>query len=484
MKKTFTINVAGFPFTIDDDAYTLLNDYLDTLEHAFARQDDTRELVSDIESRVAELLLECTASGSAIVTAKDVEEVIKRVGQPEDMIEEDESIQINGNSSSYSSFSSETITPPPFIPPFKKKNKKLFRDPQNAMVGGVCSGLAHYFGTDPTAVRLLTVLLTIVSISTMGIAYLILWLVVPEARTPLERMQMMGEQPTVENIGKTVTDNFKEENMQSQAPFTSSRNINFSDSLASFFGVCARLLVILGLVIAIPILFAMAVGLIGCIFALIAFSTSWGGTLFGDNYPSWMEEASTIPIWGVICGIGSLLALGIPLFLLIRMGLKKDRQPLSKNTKISLSVIWAIGFILGATSAGRIINLATEQDRQRNIRWNQERKERREKEQRLLDENQSQDENADWDDIADWGELAYPQSDDDSQTADSSTTSKAPTAATDSDPHKKSTKKSTKTAEKTTIGTPSTKKETPASKSKTTTNSPDSTSTKTPSSTK
>ena len=61
MKKTFTINVAGFPFTIDDDAYTLLNDYLDTLEHAFARQDDTRELVSDIESREAELLLECTA---------------------------------------------------------------------------------------------------------------------------------------------------------------------------------------------------------------------------------------------------------------------------------------------------------------------------------------------------------------------------------------------------------------------------------------
>ena len=54
MKKTFTINVAGFPFTIDDDAYTLLNDYLDTLEHAFARQDDTRELVSDIESRVAD----------------------------------------------------------------------------------------------------------------------------------------------------------------------------------------------------------------------------------------------------------------------------------------------------------------------------------------------------------------------------------------------------------------------------------------------
>lgn len=109
MKKTFNINVAGFPFTIDDDAYTLLSDYLDTIEHAFAKQDDSRELVNDIESRIAELLLEQTSSGSAIVTAQDVEQVIRRVGQPEEMIEEDETISIDSEKVEYK----ETVTPPP-----------------------------------------------------------------------------------------------------------------------------------------------------------------------------------------------------------------------------------------------------------------------------------------------------------------------------------------------------------------------------------
>lgn len=109
MKKTFNINVAGFPFTIDDDAYTLLSDYLDTIEHAFAKQDDSRELVNDIESRIAELLLEQTSSGSAIVTAQDVEQVIRRVGQPEEMIEEDETISIDSEKMEYK----ETVTPPP-----------------------------------------------------------------------------------------------------------------------------------------------------------------------------------------------------------------------------------------------------------------------------------------------------------------------------------------------------------------------------------
>ncbi|MDE6444767.1 MAG: PspC family transcriptional regulator, partial [Muribaculaceae bacterium] len=90
MKKTFSINIAGFPFIIDEDAYTLLNDYLKTIEHAFSRQEDAREIVSDIEGRVAELLMEQVAEGSQIITINQVEEVITRIGKPEDMLEEDE----------------------------------------------------------------------------------------------------------------------------------------------------------------------------------------------------------------------------------------------------------------------------------------------------------------------------------------------------------------------------------------------------------
>ena len=191
MKKTFNINVAGFPFIIDDDAYTLLDNYLQTIENAFAGNDETRELANDIESRVAELLMERTSTNSPIVSVADVEEVISRVGQPEEIMEEDETISIKtpGGDNAAKEDAKNAATPPPYIPPVTPIKKKLFRDPQNTMIGGVCSGLAWYLNMDPTIVRLLTVLITMVSMFSGAIAYLILMLVVPEAKTPLERMQ-------------------------------------------------------------------------------------------------------------------------------------------------------------------------------------------------------------------------------------------------------------------------------------------------------
>lgn len=364
MKKTFNINVAGFPFTIDDDAYTLLSDYLDTIEHAFSRIDDSDELVNDIENRVAELLIECTSSGSTIVTAKDVEEVIRRVGQPEEMVEEDETLNISldKGTESVEETIKETVTPPPYIPPLPPIKKKLYRDPQNAILGGVCSGLAHYFNAEPSTIRLITVLLTVVSVSTMGIAYLILWIVYPEAKTPYERLQMLGEQPTFENIGKTVTNSFKEEASQGQ-PDAPVKSHNFGDTLANFFGICAKVLVILGLIIAVPLLIAMVTVLIGLIFALIAFGTGMEIPWLGNTIPDWYEEIGHLPFWGIICGIGCILTLGIPLYLLIRLGLKKNKTPMSNTLKTSLVIIWILGLIGGAVATGRVLNIASELDK-------------------------------------------------------------------------------------------------------------------------
>ncbi|MDE5888357.1 MAG: PspC domain-containing protein [Muribaculaceae bacterium] len=362
MKKTFSINVAGFPFTIDEDAYSLLNDYINTIETAFSNLDDSNEIVSDIESRIAELLLECSSEGSPIITVADVEKVIARVGQPEDMIEIDEVSQ-NGTTRVTES---TTVLPPPYIPPTPPVRKKLYRDPQNAMLGGVCSGLAWYLGMDPTIVRLITVLLTILSVSTVGIAYIVLWIVVPEARTPLERMQMMGEQPTMENIAKTVTGSFKEETARPQ--FTAPSQNSFGDALATFFAVCAKVLIILGLIIAIPCLIGLVIGLLGCLFALVMFATGIGASFFGEEMPIWYNEAGSIPVWGVLCGIGSILTVGIPLFLLVRMGMKKYTSPLSRGVRNTLLVIWIMGFILAAVATGRIITIADELDHQENIR--------------------------------------------------------------------------------------------------------------------
>ncbi len=369
MKKTFNINVAGFPFIIDDDAYTLLDNYLQTIENAFAGNDETRELANDIESRVAELLMERTSTNSPIVSVADVEEVISRVGQPEEIMEEDETISIKtpGGDNAAKEDAKNAATPPPYIPPVTPIKKKLFRDPQNTMIGGVCSGLAWYLNMDPTIVRLLTVLITMVSMFSGAIAYLILMLVVPEAKTPLERMQMMGEEPTVKNIGKTVTDNFRDDNT-SASPQKTAQPSSFAATTTTVLGILANILLMIGLVIAVIVLISMVIGLIGCLFALIMFGTSWGGTLIGENTPCRFEAAGTIPVYGVLCGIGGILALGIPLYVLVRRGFKKDKAHLTPGVRNTLIALCALGFIMAAVSTGRIINLQSQQEEERWLR--------------------------------------------------------------------------------------------------------------------
>lgn len=369
MKKTFNINVAGFPFIIDDDAYTLLDNYLQTIENAFAGNDETRELANDIESRVAELLMERTSTNSPIVSVADVEEVISRVGQPEEIMEEDETISIKtpGGDNAAKEDAKNAATPPPYIPPVTPIKKKLFRDPQNTMIGGVCSGLAWYLNMDPTIVRLLTVLITMISMFSGAIAYLILMLVVPEAKTPLERMQMMGEEPTVKNIGKTVTDNFRDDNT-SASPQKTAQPSSFAATTTTVLGILANILLMIGLVIAVIVLISMAIGLIGCLFALIVFGTSWGGTLIGENTPCRFEAAGTIPVYGVLCGIGGILALGIPLYVLVRRGFKKDKAHLTPGVRNTLIALCALGFIMAAVSTGRIIYLQSQQEEERWLR--------------------------------------------------------------------------------------------------------------------
>ena len=357
MKKTFTINIAGYPFTIDEDAYTLLNDYLKTIEHAFAKVEDSIELINDIETRVAELLMQCTDNGSKIITLADVEGVIARVGKPEEMIEEIDSIHIDGNDETEVEIEQETTaTPPPYVPKMPPQQKKLYRDPQNAMLGGVCSGLAWYLGWDVTWVRLIVVGLTILSYMTVGLIYLVLWIVVPQARTPFERMQMMGEQPTMENIGKTVTDTFKEDQGERVTP-PQTNAPQAADTLAFIFSILAKALIILGLIVAIPILFALLLGLVGAIF----FFLMWGTTLlFGTGLPFDSPEfedpfITKVVFWGVVCGIGWIITLGLPLYTLVRKGINREYH-LSSGSKKGMMVAWVIGFVIAAFATGMVIN--------------------------------------------------------------------------------------------------------------------------------
>ena len=190
MNKIFNINLGGYPFTIDEDAYKKLNEYISTIEHHFARSEGCEDIIADIESRMAELFNE-QLKGQPIVGVREVETAIKIMGTPEEFgaesYIEEEPVRQKSKKASY------------------KVGRRLFRDGDEKVVGGVCSGLAAYFGvSDPVWVRVFAVLLFFFSGGSIFLLYLILWAIVPEAKTSGDKLSMRGEPINVSNIAKTV----------------------------------------------------------------------------------------------------------------------------------------------------------------------------------------------------------------------------------------------------------------------------------------
>ncbi|MEO1513785.1 MAG: PspC domain-containing protein [Bacteroidota bacterium] len=189
MNKVFNINLGGYPFTIDEDAYEHLNNYLDTIHKHFRSSEGYEEITGDIEARIAELF-EAHLSGRKIVTIKDVNAAIRRMGTPEEF----------GADSAGEKFGKSKEGPG------IKTGKRLFRNPDDKVVGGVCSGIAAYLGIqDPLWVRLAFVVIAISG--GFGIpVYIILWAIVSEAETAGDRLAMKGEPINVSNIARTIED--------------------------------------------------------------------------------------------------------------------------------------------------------------------------------------------------------------------------------------------------------------------------------------
>ena len=133
MKKTLTVNLGGTVYHIDDDAYRLLDDYLANLKHFFRKQEGAEEIVNDIEIRIAELFAEKVSAGKQVITIADVEEIIARVGKPEDFGVSDDESEPHKKEQTASSGQGYTRT---------TTARRLFRDPDNKLLGGVASGLA------------------------------------------------------------------------------------------------------------------------------------------------------------------------------------------------------------------------------------------------------------------------------------------------------------------------------------------------------
>lgn len=184
MKKTLTINLNGIVFNIDDDAYETLSAYLNELEKHFA-DDEREEIIKDIEDRIAELFTE-RMHGRNVVDASDVASVIETMGQPNQF--DDEAAEPHADAAASKSS--------------QRKFRKFYRDGDDRLIGGVAAGLAAYIGWDTTLVRILLLLLLLFSAGWTLLFYILLWIIVPEAKTTAQRLEMQGIEPNLENIKK------------------------------------------------------------------------------------------------------------------------------------------------------------------------------------------------------------------------------------------------------------------------------------------
>lgn len=183
MKRTFTINISGTVFHIEEDAYEVLQKYMVTLKNHFGNSDEGKEIESDIEARIAEIFSGRTADCKTAITLEMVNDIIESMGTPESFGEEPD-----GDES---------------FPGQEKRKKRLYRDPQERVLGGVCGGLAAYINMDPVIIRIIFVVLMLVT--GIGLlAYIILWIAVPKAVTTAQRLEMRGQDVSVKNIEKFI----------------------------------------------------------------------------------------------------------------------------------------------------------------------------------------------------------------------------------------------------------------------------------------
>lgn len=340
MKKTININLGGYPFTINDDAFDLLSRYFDSLKSAFAveSEEDASDLTADIEDRCAEILREQLAPG-AIITLGDVKRIIERVGQPEEIVENTEYISTEPSDKKEYSRSTTAGEAGPVPPPIRKR---LFRDPQNEMIGGVCSGIGAYLNVDPTWIRLITVGLAIISKAWVFPLYIILWIVLPAARTPLQRMQMRGEEPTLSNIGRTVNSAYSDsDDKEVNNSFKS-----FANGLNTIFAFIGKGIIAIFVLCCALVLFACGLGIIGCLIGLLGGAAAfavWPVTLLPG-----ITALDTRELWLMI---GGFLSAGSFIYLICyAIWTSIKNRPVRRSTLVPLLILLGTGIVTMAIS--------------------------------------------------------------------------------------------------------------------------------------
>ncbi len=293
MKKTIKISLGGLTYNIDEDAFILLENYINNLKQRLIGDKEGKDIIQDIEERISELFAEKLGSAESI-SIDLVKEVLEILGNPDEIAAGAES-----NTSSNRSYHSQ---------------RRLYRDAERSYIGGVCAGLGEYFGTDPIVIRIVFLFLLI--FKGVGLLlYLILWIAVPKAITPRQKLEMKGEPINLANIER----NIREESSQINQNFKKSGLKSFLESFVCVIGRFAywviQFLLVFVKAIAIIIAVTLIVTMLIALFAVINV-IFFGGLLFHGAFPM----VHGIPLGEVITSLfefSSSIWLTIPIFLVV-----------------------------------------------------------------------------------------------------------------------------------------------------------------------
>ena len=338
MKKNITINLCGRLFQIDEDAYEMLQQYIESLRSSFGREEGGDEIVDDIEARIAELFDELRQQGIEAITIDHVKDIITRIGRPEELTGNDnvnDNHNDNGNNGHrYDSFRSAAQDVIDNVRA-RTAGKRLYRNPKDKMLTGVCSGLAAYTNTDPVIWRLLFVLLVL--FYGIGIiSYIVLSLIVPEAHKPEELLQMEGRDVTPQNLADAVV----EKDTRPAEPRRSFLGSIFSFVLKLLAGFFLCILAIVAFVLL--VCFLLALGALIIVFTVpSAVHHSLPFDLGDMNLP---DIYATHPWLVVVFCVSLLLALSLPVYAIIHILLEKAGKvrPMGIAQRIISIIVWIV----------------------------------------------------------------------------------------------------------------------------------------------
>jgi phage shock protein PspC (stress-responsive transcriptional regulator) len=333
MIKTININLSGIVFNINEEAYNVLNNYLTSIRLKFKDTEGGDEIISDIESRIAELFTEIINSSKQAIELKDIETVIITLGQPEDYdIDEEENHSYNQTNN--------------------KKRKKFFRNPDDKILGGVSSGIATYVNIDAVWIRLLWITLFL-GYGFGFIFYIILWIIIPEAKTTADKLEMRGEPVNIENIEKKIKEEFEEIRESFTQMGEHAKNADYAEAgkkatnalgqiIEVLINILGKILKFLLKTLGLLLIFVGIISIPAIIFGLSFASITLDNIFYEGNLIDIVSPFFNSQTQLYLASFLLALIIFIPLILLVLLGLKilTNKSRISTLAIIVLAIIW------------------------------------------------------------------------------------------------------------------------------------------------